>query len=109
MRRRLASIGALVALVATPTNSAGETLRTVRADGFSMAVPGSWRLVRNVGSLKMLAMSRQPDHGFATNVNVLVTAPTPGSSDAMRRELARRLQASGIRLQRLRVRSVRLP
>jgi hypothetical protein len=108
MRPRLAAAIALVALVAVSA-SAAAAFKPVKADGFSMRVPTKWRVLKNVGTVKLYAISTTADSGFRVNANVVVTpsqsAPPTGFRSAMVKELAK----AGIKVTSLSTRNTRLP
>ncbi len=108
MRLALVGIAALL-IAAAPAGAAPAPLRPVRAAGFSIGVPVGWQTIRDVGSLKLMAVVAGADGGFRTNFNVVVTESPAGSIEGMRRELRRELPKTGIRVSSLTTRVVWLP
>jgi hypothetical protein len=103
-------LAGLAALLLVPgANAEPAKLRAVRAPGFTVGVPTGWQTLKNVGSLKLMAVAALPEGGFRPNLNVVVTESPAGSIEGMRRELQRELPKTGIRLTSLATRPVRLP
>ncbi len=109
-RRVRLLLAGLAALLFVPGAGAETTkLKPVRASGFSIGVPAEWQTLKNVGSLKLMAIAALPDAGFRPNLNVVITESPAGSIEGMRRELRRELPKTGIKLTSLTSRPVRLP
>ena len=108
VRARLAAVALLLAAVIAPASSAADTRRhTIPTAGASIAVPASWRVLdarmvtdsaafarfiddnpslapfvsqmRGARSvIKLMAFDLRLTRAFATNVNVVVSPPSPG-------------------------------
>lgn len=104
-------LAGLAALLLVPGGAAAEPtpLRPVKATGFQIAVPTEWQTLKNVGSLKLMAIAALPDAGFRPNLNVVITESPAGSLEGIRRELRRELPKTGIKLTSLTSRPMLLP
>jgi hypothetical protein len=108
MRPRLVAALAVAAAIAAPTATA-TSLKTVRVSGFSLRVPSEWRVLKNVGTVKLFAISKTADKGFRVNVNVVVTPANSGPPTGVRDAMIRELKKAGISVTSLSTRTVRLP
>jgi hypothetical protein len=107
MRSRLAAVLALLAIAATA--SAATALKPVHADGFSMSVPSDWRVLKNIGTVELYAISTRMDGGFRVNANVVVTPSQSGPPTSWRSAMIRELAKAGIKVTSLSTRNTRLP
>jgi hypothetical protein len=108
MRRRIVAALAVVFAIAAPISTA-TSLKPVHVSGFSLRVPSDWRVLKNVGTVKMFAISKQAQGGFRANVNVVVTPAAGAPPTGIRSALLREFQKAGIKVTSLSTRNVRLP
>jgi hypothetical protein len=101
--------GLAVAAALAASASAATTLKPVRADGFTLQVPRDWRVLKNVGTVELFAISTAADGGFRVNVNVVVTPSSGGPPTNLRSSMIRELSKAGISVTSLSTRTVRLP
>jgi hypothetical protein len=107
MRRRLALVLAFLAIAASA--SAATALKPVHADGFSLSVPSDWRVLKNIGTVELYAISTKADGSFRVNANVVVTPSQSGFPTGWRSAMLRELRKSGISVTSLSTRNVSLP
>ena len=108
MRPRLAILLAL-ALIAATSAGAATALKPVRGDGFRMSVPSDWRVLKNVGTVKLYAISTKMDGSFRVNANVVVTPSQSGPPTSWRSAMVKELARAGIEVTSLSTRNTRLP
>jgi hypothetical protein len=108
MRPRLAVAG-LAFAAAIASAGAATTLKPVRADGFNLSVPSNWQVLKNVGTVKLYAISPKVDNSFRVNANVVVTPSQSGPPTSWRSAMIRELAKGGIKVSSLSTRDVRLP
>jgi hypothetical protein len=105
--RRLAAVLAFAAIAASA--SAATALKPVHGDGFSMSVPSNWRVLKNIGTVKLYAISTTMDGGFRVNANVVVTPSQSGPPTTWRSAMIKELAKAGIKVTSLSTRSTGLP
>ena len=108
MRSRVLT-GLAVAAAIAASASAATTLKPVHADGFSLQVPSDWRVLKNIGTVELFAISKSAEGGFRVNVNVVVTPSNSGPPTGLRSSMIKELGKAGISVTSLSTRSVRLP
>jgi hypothetical protein len=106
-RRVVAGLAVAAALAASA--AAATSLKTVHGAGFSLRVPSDWRVLKNIGTVKLFAISKTTDAGFRVNVNVVVTPSNSGPPTGIRDEMIRELRKAGISVTSLSTRTVHLP
>jgi hypothetical protein len=106
MRRCLAALA--VAVVTSPA-AAATPLRTVRVDDFSLSVPGEWRTLTRVGTVRLITTTKVPESGFYVNANVVVTPAAGGPPTGIRSRLLLSFRSAGIHITSLRLGRARLP
>jgi len=108
MRPRIVIALAVAFAIAAPPGTA-TSFKPVHVSGFSLRVPSDWRVLKNVGTVKVFAISKQAESGFRPNVNVVVTPADSGPPTGIRSALLREFQKAGIKVTSLSTRNVRLP
>jgi photosystem II reaction center protein PsbP len=108
MRPRIVATLAVAFAIAAPAGAA-TSLKPVQVSGFSLRVPSDWQVLKNVGTVKVFAISQQAEGGFRPNVNVVVTPSDSGPPIRIRSALLREFQKAGIKVTSLSTRTVRLP
>jgi hypothetical protein len=108
MRPRVLAGLAVAAAIATSA-SAATTLKPVHAEGFTLQVPRDWRVLKNIGTVELFAISRFAEGGFRVNVNVVVTPSNSGPPTGLRSSMIKELSKAGISVTSLSTRTVRLP
>jgi hypothetical protein len=108
MRSRLTIVVlAFAAIVASA--GAATALKPVHADGFSMSVPSDWRVLKNIGTVELYAISTKMDGSFRVNANVVVTPSQSGFPTSWRSAMLKELAKAGIKVSSLSTRNVSLP
>jgi hypothetical protein len=108
MRPRVFAALAVTAAVAASTATAAD-LKTVHVSGFSLQVPTEWRVLKNIGTVKLFAISKTANEGFRVNVNVIVTPSNSAPPTGIRSKMIMELRKAGISVSSLSTRNVRLP
>ena len=109
MRPHIVAVLAIAAIAASASAGAATTLKPVRADGFSMSVPSDWRVLKNIGTVELYAISTKMDGSFRVNANVVVTPSQSGPPTSWRSAMLKELRKSGIGVTSLATRNVSLP
>lgn len=106
MRPWLATLA--VAALVSPA-AAAASFRTVHVDDFSLRVPNGWRTLTNVGTVRLMTVTKVPEDGFYVNANMVVTPDPSGPPTGIRSRLLQTFRSAGVTVTSLSIGHARLP